>query len=209
MIGLVGAHRVGKTTLAREFAKEQRIAFLQTNTSAIFKAVGMDPKVDYPLSTRIALQHVILEGLVKQYEMAAQKARLWITDRTPLDTAAYMLADVTRENCAGEGLSDTVVSYVEECIKVTNRFFGVLVLVQPGIEPVEEEGKAPAVPAYQEHFNHLAFGLLMDERLNQRHFFIKRHITDLEERKASLFNAVSASVDSWKQTLAASPLVAH
>ena len=204
MIGLVGANGVGKTTLARAFGAEQRIPVLETSTSAVYKAIGYRPDVDYPLEVRLAIQIVILDAITKQYEAISKKHDIWITDRTPIDLATYMLADVQRTGCAeNPSLNDGITRYVEQCFDLANRFFGVMVLVQPGIvTDVEREGKAPSHRAYQEHFNHLAFGLLMDQRMRGRHFFLKRENTDLKGRCTSLFNAVTASLQKHKELMA-------
>lgn len=207
MIGLVGAQRVGKTTLACKFAQEQRMHFVETRTSQVMAEMGLDPRITYPLDVRLQAQNRILDALEEQYVAATAEHRYWITDRTPIDTATYMLADVTRDMPIG--MSDGICSYVQRCIDVANRHFAVLVLVQPGIAPVDEQGKALAIPAFQEHFNSLAFGLLMDERLLQRHYFIRRSFVSMPDRMASLFAAVAGSLESWKQTLAASEMVAH
>jgi hypothetical protein len=210
MIGLVGANGVGKTTLAREFAIEQKIGFLETSTTAMLTAVGIDPAADYDLGTRYAAQVVVLTAMTRQYEAMSRKARVWITDRTPLDLAAYMLADVTRTNCDDPEMIQCVMDYVQNCFDVANRFFGLLVLLQPGIEvPLVREGKANSSPAFQEHFNALAFGLLMDERLRQQHFYIKRHCLALADRKASLFNAMTTSSAAHKQLMQSTMNVAH
>ena len=46
MIGLVGSHRTGKTTLARAFAEDSGIPFVETSTAEVFRRLGYDPKVD-------------------------------------------------------------------------------------------------------------------------------------------------------------------
>lgn len=211
MIGLVGANGVGKTTLAREFGKEQNVTVLETSTSAVYAAIGYNPAVDYDLGTRLAIQMVILDALTKQYEAATRTSTLWISDRTPIDLATYMLADVMRSSCNGNPeLSAAVVDYVDKCFALANRFFSIMVLVQPGIvTPTDREGKAPGHRAYQEHFNHLAFGLLMDQRMGGRHFFLKREVLDLQERKKSLFNAVTSSIQKHKELMETLTTVAH
>jgi hypothetical protein len=178
--GLVGSHRVGKTTLAREFAKETDVPLIETSTSAIMKSHGFDPRLDYPLADRIHMQEIILDEMDALFRSGP---RTFITDRTPIDAAAYMLADVTRANTM---LDLRIQNYIERCLKVTNEHFSMLLVVQPGIPLREEEGKAPANPAYIEHIAQLVMGLVNDERLGSRHFFIPRRFLRLEDRIACL-----------------------
>lgn len=210
MIALVGANGVGKTTLARAFAEANAIHFVETTVSATYKAIGCDPAVEYDIATRVAIQTVVLEEITRQYEAGCKTGLVWIADRSPIDLAAYMLADVQRTTCNDPEVSAAVLDYVQKCIEVANRFFSVLVLVQPGIKvELMREGKAPSAPAFQEHFNALAFGLLMDERLMQRHYFIKRSFTDPKARQDCLTKIVIASVDRFREANAAETTVKH
>ena len=190
-IGLVGAHRTGKTTLARLYAEREQIEFVETSSSAVFKAFGYDPKADYDFATRLFLQRKILDDMDKKY---CNASGLFITDRTPLDALAYTLADVTRENVNGE-LTKQIEVYSSDCFTVLNRHFNTLMLVSPGIGLVEEEGKAPANTAYIEHIHNLALGLLVGEYVEANHYFIPRHMTDLETR----FEALAAAVDRIRE----------
>lgn len=181
--------------------------FLETRTSSVMADMGLDPRLSYSLDVRLRAQNAILDALVAQYQAADRDHKMWITDRTPIDTAVYMLTDVQRDCLMRQ--SDEVEAYVQRCIDVANNHFSVLVLVQPGIKAVDAEGKALAIPAYQEHFNHTAFGMLMDNRLRQQHYFIPRQFISLAERRLSLFNAAGNALESWRRTLAASELVMH
>jgi hypothetical protein len=182
--GLVGAHRTGKTTLAKRFSEVSMIPFVQTSTSAIMQRNGFDPRLDYPLADRIHMQEIILDELDLLYR---ESPRVFITDRTPIDAAAYMLADVTRTDTM---LDVRIMKYVERCLSVTNEHFSMLLVVQPGIPLKEEEGKAPANPAYIEHIAQLVMGLVNDERLGSRHFFIPKRFTRLEDREACLIYSI-------------------
>lgn len=186
-IGLVGSHRSGKTTLARLYAERERIEFVETSSSAVFKTLGYDPKADYDFATRLFIQRKILEDMDKKY---CNASGIFITDRTPLDALAYTLADVTRQNINGE-LAKEIEAYSNDCFKVLNRHFNILMLVSPGIKLVEEEGKAPANTAHIEHIHNLALGLLVGEYVEANHYFIPRQMTDLESR----YEALAAAVD--------------
>lgn len=193
MIGLVGSHRVGKTTLALAFAKEQSLPFVQTDTVRVFQALGRDPKADYPLDERLAIQTAILEAVEMQYRHAQiTRGPLFITDRTPIDMAGYLLAEVSRTTLVDSpALAALVQSYVARCIEVSNTYFESLVLVQPGIPFAETPGKAPSCPAYMDHLNATMKGLMMDERHASRRVIVPVDCLKLEARVQALRDHVS------------------
>jgi hypothetical protein len=62
--------------------------------------------------------------------------------------------------------------------------------VQPGIPVVAEEGKASLSNAYIEHLSSLVMGLSVDERIKPAHFYLPRHMTDLDDRIGALEYAI-------------------
>lgn len=186
MIGLTGSQRTGKTTLAKKFAEANKIEFVETPTSHVMKQFGMDPAKDYPIRDRLSMQWVILGELRKAYENAPMNS---IADRTPIDTAAYLLADVQRQNVP-EDLQGEMMQYVEECFRLANRHFSFLVIIQPGIALANEPGKAPASVAHIEHMTQLIVGLCNDQRLSARHFYIARRVIDLDTRVSAVGQAL-------------------
>jgi hypothetical protein len=188
MIGLCGAHRTGKTTLARAFAEKHDMEFVQTSASEVFKEFGLNPATRYAFDTRLSIQEEILKRFDKQYAEVGLKPA--ITDRTPLDMLAYTMAEATQDHVPEE-LQARFKKYVQNCIDVTNKRFGVLLVVQPGIKIVAEEGKAALNEAYIEHLNSIILGLSVDERIKAAHFYIPRYMTDKEERLAALDFAVN------------------
>lgn len=197
MIGLCGAHRTGKSTLARRFAQAQGIPFVATSISAVFEQVGLDPKAEYPMEVRLLTQELILKTLEGQYAQAAKTSRMFVTDRTPIDMASYMIADVQRSTLFDqEKHALAVCDYVDRCIKSTAQFFSVVVLVQPGIKVIEADGKAPGCPAFMEHLNLLQIGLLGDSRNLVPRYQIPRAMTDLEQRLFALHGAVKGAIDA-------------
>lgn len=186
MIGLVGAHRVGKTTLAKAYAEQTDIEFVQTDSTGVFKKYGMSPKVDYHFRERLFIQNKILEDAERRYKAANSD---FITDRTPLDMLAYTLADVQRENTT---MADAalLMDYIERCYEATNKHFASIIVVQPGIPIVDDPGKAPANPAYIEHIALLIMGLVVDQRLKSGRHYIGRSNLDMNTRIQSVHNAM-------------------
>lgn len=205
MIGLVGAHRTGKSTLAKLFAERSGIDFVETTTTQIFKDLGFDPKNDYDLKTRLMIQRKILASMDSLYS----KARgVFVTDRTPIDALAYTLADVSRASISGE-LESELLAYSNDCFEVLNRNFNTLMVVQPGIKMVETEGKAPISPGYIDHLNHLMMGITVSEQVKCNHYFIPKHMTDLEDRYSALALAVERVEERHRVMVEQGDIVIH
>jgi predicted ATPase len=189
MLALAGAQRLGKTTLAKAFADETGMKFVPTGATATFERMGLDPKVDYPFDVRLRIQQEILRDCDRLYEKSGVR---FITDRSPIDFLGYLLADVTRANVPYR-LAGEVQRYIAECYACANRHFTTVVLVQPGITLVDEEGKAPANPIHIEHLSNLMLGLMANGMLTCDHFQIPRACTDLDQRVAAVSQAVRKS----------------
>lgn len=187
MIGLCGAHRSGKTTLAKLFAQKHKIAFVETSVSAIWRELGYDPATTYDFGTRLMIQEEILKRV--DFVLSQYAGGEFITDRTPIDMAAYTLADAIGDRVPPT-MQKRLAKYVEDCFHSTNRRFGMVLLIQPGIPLIDEPGKAPINEGYIEHLNSLILGLTVDERLKPAHFYMPRSVTDIDERVGALESAV-------------------
>lgn len=197
MIGLAGAHRTGKTTLAKAYAEKYEYEFAQTSVSAIFRDLGHDPSESFDFKTRLSIQEQILIRMTRFYrEVSNQRV---ITDRTPIDFMGYTLAEAVGETVQPED-QERLVRYMNDCFEVTNRFFSEIVVVQPGIPLVEEEGKAALNKGYIEHLNNLIIGLCCDERLKIAHFYIPRSRVELEARVLSIESTKQRVMDRMLTT---------
>lgn len=210
IVGLCGAHRTGKTTLAREFAARNDVTFIQTSASRVFASMGLDPAADYPFDVRMDVQERMLELFGAQYTLAGND---YITDRTPIDMMAYTLADVRQETLL-PAQDARLQKYLKECLDLTNRTFTILVVVQPGIRAVFEPGKASVTKSYIDHIAHLVMGLVANEALHPQHFYIPKRMTNLNKRVEVLENAILKTVDRHQQMIqsakeAGSPIVFH
>lgn len=193
IIGICGAHRVGKTSLAQAFTeKNTTFKFAATSVSAMMLARGMDPALDYDISKRIEMQEIILTELDAHYGRFGDRT---VFDRTPLDAAAYLLADVQREN-VDPTLHPSIIAYVERAMEITNRRFSMLLFVPPVLPLIEEPGKAPATSAYVEHISQIINGLRGDERMKTKHFLLPREYLSMTMRVRALENAVSRLLQS-------------
>lgn len=211
-VGLCGAHRTGKTSLAEAFVKEHEgFVFLKTSASQVFKDLGLIPNVDYPFETRITVQEKILDVFEEAYKSMGEQA--FISDRTPIDMIAYTLADVRQETLNAEE-SVRLKKYIKRCIDVSNRFFSILIVIQPGIPVRKEEGKASLCPMYIDHVAHLVMGLAVSEEVHSAHFYIPKKMTDIDRRVESVRTAVSRAVDRHARRIedakeSGNPIVFH
>lgn len=199
-IALTGAHRCGKTTLAKAYAEKHGVKFVATTASAVFARMGLDPAKTYDFSTRLLVQGEIL----KEFDAIWGEHSLepTITDRCPIDLLGYTMAEAIGESVKKKDQA-RFEQYVHDCFAVLNKRFSIVVLVQPGIPIVKAKGKAALNQAYIEHISSLMFGLMMDERTKVAHYYIRRGMTDLEERVAALENAVGKTEYAFqRETLA-------
>jgi hypothetical protein len=181
-IGLCGAHRTGKTTLAEALAAQTKKPFVKTSTSEVFRQHGLDPAQALDFKKRLEIQKQILISYIETWSAQPQS---FITDRTPVDLMAYTLADIQGNT---EVDFPELERYLERCFEATNKYFDVLIVLQPGIELIAAEGKAALSRAYIEHLNSLILGLCHDERLESGVVCIKREITDLDGRIRKILN---------------------
>jgi len=185
-IGLCGSHRTGKTTLAEEISQRTGIPFVKTSTSEVFREHGLDPSRSMEIGRRLWIQHKILDAAERAWNSGH---RQFITDRTPLDMAAYTLADIQGSTEVDFG---ELEGYLERCIGVTNAFFKMLVLVQPGIPLVYETGKAALNEGYLEHLNFLILGLCNDDRIKSTFLYLHRDVIDKEARVKKVVEVLDA-----------------
>lgn len=188
-LGIIGTSGVGKTTLARNVAKLKGIDFVESVVRPTYAELGFDAGVDYNFNTRLMIQEKIIENSEKSY---AERKSYFVTDRTPICFASYLLADVQRENLSEEE-TERVMTYLERCIRITNLYFNSLVVVQPGIA-FESREHRPKNVAYNEHVNMLMIGIFSDGRVLPTKHIIGRDVIDLK-RRISLVLKIAAIND--------------
>jgi nicotinamide riboside kinase len=186
-IALAGAHRTGKSTLAKATAEELGWVYVPSRAGQVAKAMGVDFTTKMP-SAELVIE--LQEGILAAHmdDLSRVGGRPWITDRSALDMATYCTLYALGE--AHPRLASRVLNYIERCFDVANRHCAAIVLVQPGIPYVAATGKPSADPLYQEAFNTHLWGLMCDRRLHAKHAWMRRSITDLEERKAHVVGLV-------------------
>jgi hypothetical protein len=175
-LGLCGAHRTGKTTLAIAISSLLNIPFVRTTTSQVFAQLGLDPAEPMDFQTRLFVQNHVLDAAEQVWQESASP---FISDRTPIDMIAYTLGDIQGKTDVDFNL---LSQYIDRCFASTNQFFQNLAIIQPGIPLVYEEGKAALNAAYIEHINVLVIGLCSDRRLKTNVFCNARDVINLKTR---------------------------
>ncbi len=138
-LGICGSHRTGKTTLAMALSEVLKIPFIPIEASSVFLQYGFHPSAKMDLRNRLFIQQKILE-MAEDIWFQVDKPS-FISDRTPLDMAAYLLADV----CNGDlddHTQNEIMAYLGECDRITKKYFNKLVFVPIAIPIVQAEYKA-------------------------------------------------------------------
>lgn len=175
-LGLCGAHRTGKTTLAIAISTDLNLPFVRTTTSQVFAQLGLDPAEPMDFQTRLFVQNHVLDAAEQVWQNSATP---FVSDRTPIDMIAYTLGDIQGKT---EVDFDLLSQYIDRCFASTNQFFQNLAIIQPGIPLVYEEGKAALNAAYIEHINILVIGLCNDSRLKTNVFCNARDVIAIDLR---------------------------
>ena len=194
-IGLTGAHRVGKSTLAEVLAKDIKAEYVAVGISDMQAAHGYDSsKQDYPWEERKKIQEMLLGEFSNQllglrvYHVEPVNRPLKITDRTPLDLVGYAMwsfpENPTKEDNAW------LEKYIQLCIELTNRNYRGIALVQPGIPLVSSPTSAAADAEMIETFNQCYLSLFLDPRLRIKKFIIPRELIDIDKRSLAVRNAL-------------------
>lgn len=127
MIGLIGVHGTGKTTLAQEVADKLGYHFCKTSTSDVYKRLGKDPAVRMTFDERLEVQYAILNELRVEWQSYAGENA--ITDRTPIDLMGYTLADVDTYDKLTEKQEAMLSYYLGNCLGTYVKFFDKLVVL--------------------------------------------------------------------------------
>lgn len=192
MIGLIGAHRVGKSTLAGYIAAKYQFKFISVSIAKMQRKHGFDSSnQSYDFQTRMEIQEYLLfefRDLLYLHSTMTQTANMTrdvkpepIFDRTPLDLIGYTLIHVTDQ--LTDEQSAWLLDYIDQCIKLTNEYFTHIMLVQPGIPLVSDNTtSARASAGIIEHLNAVYLAYMVDPRVKSNTSILPREILDMDER---------------------------
>ena len=178
-IGLCGAHRTGKTTLAITLAKSLNMPFVPINTAEVFARFHESPKSILGIRLRLEVQEAILQ---KACDIWFEMDTPFISDRTTIDMAAYTLADIKGDTIISPDTEFWVQQYLGNCRKATEKYFSYLVLIPPAIPIIPAAGKASLSKGYIEHVHTLCAGLWCDRHELISGAKLPREAVDLGDR---------------------------
>ena len=187
ILGLAGTHRSGKSTLARDVAERAGIGFYDGSFGRLAKTLGYESVAKMDLAERLSMQHRVLD--LYNREIRRDGGGL-ITDRTPLDMCAYLVAEVGMHAGLEEAASRSVVAYRDRCISLTRELFDAVFLLQPLPVYVVADGKPSGDPAYQQHIQMLIEGAVHVARGSVRTITIDAH--DHATRIGKVLDAIPA-----------------
>lgn len=177
LIGYSGAHRTGKTTLAKKTAEHYGKEFVATNVGEFLASINVEPislqhtPYDYFLNIQKQVINYLcdLSKLLKERASASEttdtalknKDSVIFVDRTPIDALAYTRAFFGSKDFEYLRYNPLVHNFLEECAQLAYegmKNFDAVFVVQPGIELVEERNKALVDSAYMNQINSLVIG---------------------------------------------------
>lgn len=195
--GLFGAHRSGKSTLAAAAAKVLGIEYLPIKTTEVAKRFGFNPVLPMTLSQRIDLQAILLDDFIKTVHQATGP---FITDRTPLDHAAYLLTEINMRS--GDQLDAAALQRCKDiydaAIEVTSTTFEMVYYLQPLSTYEVDPTKPPENRIYQLHYEMVSLGILMQH--SRRFNWASIPAMDLEERTSVFCQSVASRIQSIQES---------
>lgn len=191
-IGFVGPHRSGKTTLARLLAEEMEVDLVESAVSDIAKKMKFDMGAKNSIGRRMEFQEkVLVDFLNTQTEREGD----FVSDRTPIDAAAYLMADV-QATVGTPAQHEEILEYCDAAMRMLSKTYDVVIFVPAAIPVETAEGKPPMNSAYQEHHGMICAGMLCDDQVEVYWDSIPRECTDLEERMECIRAIIQAFEDS-------------
>jgi hypothetical protein len=169
MFGLTGAHRTGKSTLAKQLSMDLGFAYYDASVSRIMRELGVNSVEHLTLDKRLDAQEYLLK---RHLEDIATMPRPCITDRTPLDFIGYMLAEVTMHNTPQE-LWERTGKYVEDCLTATRIHYDTVIACRPLPSYEEDPTKPPPNVGYQWELQLIIEGAMMQVRPQVQTAFLK------------------------------------
>lgn len=177
-IGLLGAHRTGKTTLAKEFSKRMEIPFIPVSISSLQAEIGYNSaKQDYSFDDRIKIQDHLLTRVV---EITNGTQGSSIFDRCTLDLVGYASLAITDHLSVEQG--DWFKQYVTDCVAAANETLNLVTLLQPGIPLTDCATSANSCNGLIHALNLTYLGLLNHGELYIGHMKMPAEFTYLELR---------------------------
>lgn len=203
-LGFSGAHRTGKTTLANKLRELNSCPFAQTSMSKIATDMGIKVGLDMAFEDRIRFQEAGLAAFEADYSKAG--SGLFVTDRTPLDLAAYVIT-AWHPSFATPEQTEWARDYVKRCVAATNKWFFQVTIVQPADIPyADAEQKGENIDFYRDNLNSVILGLAWSDEIYSAVDVVPRSVTRLDDRVRHVTNTYSDNITEYVANLAHLPL---
>lgn len=191
---LAGSSGTGKTTLAKAIADVMGIPYHDASVTRIMNEIGVNPVATLDsIDTRIAAQEQLL---VRYIEELRTLPRPFITDRTPLDMAAYVLGEVTMLNTTREQ-GERIAKYVSVCQERTRELFDAVTVLRPLPFYESKSTRPPPNPAYQHQIQTLIEGILGQTAEKNPLAFAVVYATDFERRLEVTAEFLTERIAYW------------
>lgn len=133
-IAIVGAHRVGKSTLAKLYGdKHKDTPYIPCSFSNSYEKYGLkvgDPETP---EQRLAMQ---MYALSQWLDMVLVSKGRFVVDRSPIDFAAYCLYQANE--LGDPKLYEAAEAFAELCVNTAKMYTDVVLYISPGIDVMEE-----------------------------------------------------------------------
>lgn len=155
-IGFSGAHRTGKTTLAKKVSEIYGYEFIAGSATPVFNRFGVTPNQYIPIKTRFEIQRAVLDDFCER----VSGSNRFVTDRTPFDFIGYMRAEL----CTNAFFEENTVTereltdYFNQCYEAAAKYLDLTIFLEPALPIVFEEGKG----SLNKHYIHNVSALMFD-----------------------------------------------
>lgn len=122
--GISGAHKSGKTTLAKAVADKWGLKYIDVNLSSVNRAFGASPNEIIPFARRLEIQRNMVSHCINLFSEAEEN---YISDRTFIDVAAYTLSYMP--HVVSDIESETVKLIVDQCYRAQVAFFDKTIII--------------------------------------------------------------------------------
>lgn len=183
-IGFCGAHRTGKTTLAKALAEKYGYEFINGSATRVFERFGVLPNQLLSVSKKFEIQTALLDDYLERVVGCTH----FVTDRTPLDYIAYTMAEMSTAACSADDMvrDEQVEFFIERCHRAMKETLDAAILVPPAIPVVFAEGKGHMSKTYINHVASLIHDAASDGLTNgyglRYIFHVPKVITSLDTR---------------------------
>lgn len=178
--GISGAHKSGKTTLAKALAAKWNMTYVDVRLSDVNRAFGVSPNEIIPFARRLEVQQNIVAHCINLFSDAEEN---YIADRTFLDVAAYTLSYMP--HVVSDIESETVKMIVDQCYRAQAAFFDKTVIVGNSFETApepENAGKAAFSWAWNFQLQTLIRGLVLNSGMKCPVSFISDTHSTVDQR---------------------------